>query len=77
MNYLLYLMFRCNFDVMESLDVGRIFVGSKHTPCVGMMGKRVRESDTSITETLCRHCSNHGSALPAVNSLVYGRLIIS
>ena len=32
MGYLLYLMFRCDFDVMESLDVGGGFVGSKHTP---------------------------------------------
>ena len=31
MDYLLYLMFRCDFDVMESLDIGGVFVGSKHT----------------------------------------------
>ena len=39
MDYLLYLMFRCDFDVMESLDVGG-FVGSKHTPstCIFIPG---------------------------------------
>ena len=29
MDHLLYLIFRCDFDVMENLE---FFVGSKHTP---------------------------------------------
>ena len=33
MSHLLYLMFRCDGDVMESLDFGVVFEGSKHTPC--------------------------------------------
>ena len=32
MSHLLYLMFRCDGDVMESLDFGVVFEGSKHTP---------------------------------------------
>ena len=31
MSHLLYLMFRCDGDVMESLDFGVVFEGSKHT----------------------------------------------
>jgi len=31
MSHLLYLMFRCDGDVMESLDFGGVFKGSKHT----------------------------------------------
>ena len=33
MDHLLYLMFRCDGDVMESWDFGGFFEGSKHTPC--------------------------------------------
>ena len=31
MSHLLYLMFRCDGDVMESLNFGVVFEGSKHT----------------------------------------------
>ena len=31
MSHLLYLMFRCDGDVMESLDFGVVFEVSKHT----------------------------------------------
>jgi len=31
MSHLLYLMFRCNGDVMENLDFGEVFGASKHT----------------------------------------------
>ena len=31
MSHLLYLMFRCDGDVMESLDFEVVFEGSKHT----------------------------------------------
>ena len=33
MGHLLYLMFRCDGDVIESLDFGRVFEGTKHTLC--------------------------------------------
>ena len=32
MGHLLYLMFRCDGDEMESLDFWGFFEGSKHTP---------------------------------------------
>ena len=31
MSHLLYLMFRCDGDVMKNLDFGVVFEGSKHT----------------------------------------------
>jgi len=31
MGHLLYLMFRCDGDAMESLDFGEVFDASKHT----------------------------------------------
>ena len=31
MDHLLYLIFRCDGDVMESLDFGKVFGASKHT----------------------------------------------
>ena len=31
MRHLLYLMFRCDVDVMESLELGGVFLGTKHS----------------------------------------------
>ena len=31
MRYLLYLMFRCDVDVMENLELGGSFLGTKHS----------------------------------------------
>ena len=46
MSYLLYLMFRCDFDVMDSLEILEEWEGTKHSH-----GK-VREKVTSDTVAL-------------------------
>ena len=57
---MLYLMFRCDFDVMKSLDV-RVFMGSKHTHA--RRGKRKRITILMITRPwFCVHSEEKKAA---------------
>ena len=63
MCHLLYLMFRCDGDVMENLDFGR-FLGHLNTPVVrhrhATQGMARAETDGTINSHQQKHNVSHG-----------------
>jgi len=63
MDYLLYLMFRCDFDVMESLDVGEGGLWDLNTPrddtktMQDLIDRETVLSDSFLLLPLVRQCS--------------------
>ena len=61
MSHLLYLMFRCDFDMMESLKSLEEFGGSEHTPCFSLVDLLIRAGSRIFDLAGCRgmHSKKH------------------